>query len=282
MPRTSLPSGLATHLQGEVLTLATLWKLTTVDNEVFGATSHVRNIEYDGDTYYADLGMSPTALKIGLGGGIDNMAVSLLFTSAGIQESDLRGRKFDGATLDVMVLNYETVADGAGKLMRGRLGNVTIRQGGFEVECRGLLQHSRQMVGWITSPECRWLEFGGTECGFALTTNTGTVTSRTSDRVFRASALSGDGDDFYSYGIIAFTSGLNNGIRAEVKKFTDATQEIELQLEMPFTVAIGDTFSIKEGCDRLWPTCKAKGNAARFGGEPHVPGLDAVLRRPPN
>lgn len=280
MSRT-IPSGLNTHLQGGVLTIASLWKLTLLDATVFGYTSSVRDIVYDAVTYEAARGLSATALKIGLGTGIDNFDVSILFTNSGITESDLRRGALNKATLDLYVLNYKSVASGAAHMYRGRIGNISVRDGEATCECRGLMQHARQQVGKITSPLCGW-EFGGTECAFAVTDTTGAVTSRTSDRVFRDSGLIGDGDDFYAYGIIEFTSGDNAGARGTVKKFTSATGEIELQLAMPYTVAVSDDFTISQGCNRLWSTCKALGNQARFGGEPHVPGIDAVLRRPPS
>lgn len=279
MPRT-IPAGLQTHLEGGVLTLATLWKLTTTAAVVYGYTSHVADLVEDGVTYTSAQGVSPTSLKITLGQGVDNFNVMCLFTSTGITESDLRAGTLDGAVLDMFIVNYRDVAAGRIALFRGRLGNVTLRNGEWEAECRGLIQHARQPIGMIASPVCRW-NFGGAECGIDPATDTGTVTSRTNDREFASTGITGAGDGFYAYGIIEFTSGLNDGRRMEVKKYTSATGALELTQAMPFTVAIGDAFTIYEGCDGLWPTCKAKSNSARFGGEPHVPGLDKVLRRPP-
>ncbi len=51
-------------------------------------------------------------------------------------------------------------------------------------------------------------------------------------------------------------------------------------LEAPVrSVAIGDTFAIRAGCDKRLETCRAKfGNVVNFRGFPHIPGQDAVIR----
>ncbi len=280
MPRT-IPSALNTHLQGGVWTLATLWKLTTRAAVVYGYTSHTSDLVLDGVTYTSAQGMTPTSLKISLGSGIDNMNVGVLFTSAGITEKDLRAGVLDGASLDQFLVNYRDLTMGKVVLMSGKIGEVTIRNGMFEAECRGLLQFAKQQIGMITSPLCRYKVYGGTECGLVIPDAVlDQVTSVTSDRVFRVAGLIGSGDDNFAYAPLTFSSGENDGRSMEVKKFTSATGEFELQQAMPYAVAIGDYVSAVQGCDRRWETCKARGNAARFGGEPHVPGMDKILRRP--
>lgn len=279
MPRT-IPVDLLTHLQGEVLTLASCWKLTTRDAQVYGYTSHTSDLVIDGVTYTSAQGMTPTSIAITVGTGIDNASVLAQFTSAALTREDIQAGVCDGATIEIFIVNYKDLTDGRLVLGRGRLGEVVMRDAEFEAEYRGLMQHLRQSVGDLVSPVCRWREFGGAECGFLVEEAVGEVTARTNDRVFVSSDLIGSGDGYYAYGVIEFTSGANIGRRMEVKKYTSATGALQLQQAMPFTVAIGDEFTIKQGCDRRWETCKTLGNHARFGGEPHVPGLDSILRRP--
>jgi len=51
-------------------------------------------------------------------------------------------------------------------------------------------------------------------------------------------------------------------------------------LEAPVrSIAGGDAFAIRAGCDKRLETCGAKfANTANFRGFPHIPGQDAVLR----
>ncbi len=62
----------------------------------------------------------------------------------------------------------------------------------------------------------------------------------------------------------------------EVKEFLDT--EIALCLPMPNTVAVGHTFNIIAGCDKLKQTCLDKfNNIVNFRGFPDVPGTDKIM-----
>lgn len=83
---------------------------------------------------------------------------------------------------------------------------------------------------------------------------------------------------FYTYGKLTFTSGANINLSMEVKSY--ATGTIELQLPMPFPIAIGDTYTIVAGCGgRFTEDCIMKfNNGLNFRGEPHLPGVDQIMR----
>jgi uncharacterized phage protein (TIGR02218 family) len=53
-------------------------------------------------------------------------------------------------------------------------------------------------------------------------------------------------------------------------------------LPMTRAIQVGDTYSLIPGCKKRFSTdCVAKfNNGVNFRGEPHVPGLDAVIKRP--
>ena len=86
--------------------------------------------------------------------------------------------------------------------------------------------------------------------------------------------------DWFTRGLVTFTSGANAGRAQEVKRHTltgtDAT--IELWQPMALAIAPGDTFTITAGCDKQFATCRAKfANAVNFRGFPHMPGNDYIL-----
>lgn len=92
-------------------------------------------------------------------------------------------------------------------------------------------------------------------------------------------------DDYFNYGKLIFTSGLNEKIHMEVKEFNGTTGEFTLFLPMPFEVAIGDNFQVFAGCDKRLVTCKTKfniianptgGNVINFQGFPYIPGQDQI------
>lgn len=90
---------------------------------------------------------------------------------------------------------------------------------------------------------------------------------------------------FFDFGIVAWTSGLNNGLRMEVKRFLQGSPEtdysVELFLPMPFDVQTGDTFTMTAGCDKALETCVFKfDNKNNFRGETFAPTNDTIFALP--
>lgn len=80
-----------------------------------------------------------------------------------------------------------------------------------------------------------------------------------------------------SLGLITMTSGANQGLSRTCKEHTPS-HLVALQF-WPFPVAVGDTFTLRAGCDRLKATCfSAKfNNGARFRAQPFIPVPETVL-----
>jgi uncharacterized phage protein (TIGR02218 family) len=78
---------------------------------------------------------------------------------------------------------------------------------------------------------------------------------------------------YFDFGKIIFTSGANNGISRSIKQYVYAAPStIALMSPLPNAPAIGDTFSIYAGCDKLQKTCSSKfSNLANFRGMPYIP-----------
>lgn len=112
-----------------------------------------------------------------------------------------------------------------------------------------------------------------TSSSFALGVDTSSFTTYVSGGTITPFGDSG----YFDGGIITFTSGDNDGLSGEVKCYVPG--QITLHLPMPYTVAIGDTYSIVAGCDKQYTTCRDRfSNLANFRGEPYLPGLDRVVQ----
>jgi hypothetical protein len=83
---------------------------------------------------------------------------------------------------------------------------------------------------------------------------------------------------FFDYGKITMTSGASAGLSMEIKAYSPGL--ITLQVQLPRGVQPGDTYSIQVGCGkRFAEDCVARfNNGLNFRGEPHLPGMDQVLR----
>lgn len=274
---------LKAHLASELTTVCVCWKIKRKDGTILGFTSRSSDFAYNdssGDgsvTYKASTGISPTTTKETIGTGIDNLDVIGTIDSPDITAEDLHGGLYDSAQVTIFYLNYQDLTMGHCVLMRGRIGQITSDNVSFTVEIRSLSQLLAQQIGRVTTPLCD-AEFCDSRCklNVATYTHTGTVTSVESRRVFTVSSFSAIDDNRFQLGKCTFTSGNNNGKSMEIK-YNDGG-EIELQIDMPFDITVGDTISVVEGCDKLHSTChNMYDNVINFRGFPHIPGVDAVL-----
>lgn len=273
-----LSTELQTHLQGEVLTLAHCWKITRRDATVLGFTSHDQDIVYDSVTYYSSPGFTPSDITSNAELAVDHLDVEAVLDSSFMTEADIMAGLYDFAQLEVFLLNYRDLTQGALNLRTGWIGEVTVGRGYFVAEVRGLMQSLSQHIGELYSPSCR-AKLGDSRCQVNMSgyTVTGTVTSVSNQRVFADSSRS-EASGYFDFGKITFTSGANAGLSMEVKEFLQG-DAIRLMLPMPHAITIGDTYSLQAGCDKTLSTCASRfSNAVNFRGEPHVPGIDNMLQ----
>lgn len=272
-----ISTALATHIAGEVTTLATCWKLTRRDNVVFGFTDHDTDIIVDSITYKAASGFTPSAIQNTASLSVDNLDVEGMLSAGNITEADIMAGLYDFAEIEIFQVNYNDLIQGKLKLRRGWLGEVSLVKQQFVAEVRGLTQRLSQTIGELYSASCR-ATFADSRCKInpATYTITGMVTSYISNQEFQDSSRS-ETSGLYNFGKITFTSGANNGLSMEVKEFSSGGK-IVLVLPMPYNIIISDSYSMTQGCDKTLTTCVNQyNNVINFRGEPHVPGLDSML-----
>jgi uncharacterized phage protein (TIGR02218 family) len=277
----TISTELETHINSEVTSLATCWKLTRKDSVVFGFTSHDRDIIFESVTYKASSGFTPSAIETSGALSVDNLDVEGMLSADTITEKDILSGRYDFAAIEIFQVNYTNLTQGKLHLKSGMLGEVSVHKKQFVAEIRGLTQQLSQTIGELYSPSCRaTLGDGRCKVNLASHTVTGSITSKISDQQFTDSSRT-ETSGLFTSGLITFTSGANNGISMEVKEYLHSTGsggEIILVLPMPYTVSITDSYSLIKGCDKTLPTCKQRfDNIINFRGEPHVPGLDRIL-----
>lgn len=277
----SISANLKTHIAGEVTTLATCWKLTLTDTTVLGFTNHPSDLVIDSVTYQASAGATPTSVATGADLRVDELQVMGFLDSTTITDADLLAGRFDYAEVEVFLVNYNAVSDGALTLRRGWLGEVQIKGGQFSAELRGITQHLQAAVGRTYSPACG-ADLGDSRCGVTLAsfTVTGNVTSVTDASMFADTGRT-EADNYFRHGLLTWTSGNNVGRSVEVAGFTNSTGEFSLYTAMPEAIQVGDAYSVYAGCDKAFATCKNKfSNVVNFRGFPHIPGADKMFEAP--
>lgn len=265
---------LKAHLAQSVTTLATCWKVTLDNGTILGFTDFQENLVIGGLTYLALTGFTPSAIVATASLAVDNMNVQGYLNSPTITEADVIAGIWDFAVVEIFLVNYADLTMGTLALTKGTLGAVKTGLVAFESEIRSLGQHLQQQIGRVYGPDCD-AQLGDSRCtvNLAAFTVTGVVTNVTSQRVFADSSRT-EADGYFDYGKITFTSGLNDGISADVKRYLNAGGSIELYLPMPYPVG-ADSYTMIAGCDKKFATCKAKfANQDNFQGFPFVPGVD--------
>lgn len=272
----SVSAELLAHLQGEVMTLATCWLVTRQDGEVFAFTDADIDLVISGVTYLASTGYTASAIQTSSAMSVDNLEVQGALDSSTITEQDLLAGLWDFAAIEIFQVNYADLTMGILRLRKGNLGEVRAGKHVFVAELRGMMQRLQQSVGRTVKAACD-ADLGDTRCKINLGTFTngtvsGTLTSVSANRLFTDSSLA-QATGWFSGGLLTFNTGANAGIAMEVKSFTSGGIFLTEQ-PFPYTVLVGDTFSVTAGCDKLIATCRTKfNNVINFRGFPHVPGI---------
>ncbi len=272
----TISASLKNHLQQDVTTLATCWKITRRDGTVMGFTDHDKNLAVSGVNYLAATGFTPTSIESSSSLSVDNLDVEGVLDSSAITEEDLLAGRYDFAQVDVFMVNHADVSQGTLSLRTGWLGEISVKGSQFVAEIRGIAQHLSQSVGALYAPACR-ASLGDSRCKVALVphTKTGTVTAVNGAGIFTDGTRT-DVAGYFAGGVVTFTSGDNVGLSMEVKEF--AAGKFILALALPHAIAVGDGYSAIAGCDKRLETCIGRfGNALNFRGEPHVPGSDRLF-----
>jgi uncharacterized phage protein (TIGR02218 family) len=275
-----LPPSLQSHLDTGATTLAWCWRLTRRDGTRLGFTDHDRDLAFDGTTFAAATGFTATEIKDAVGLSVDNLEVESALHADSLNEDDLAAGLFDDAGIEIWRVNWQDTAQRA--LMRsGSIGEVRRSGPAFAAEVRGLAHYLQQPKGRLFQYGCD-ADLGDARCTVDLTASafrgTGTVVAASSLRLFTASGLGSFAGDWFTRGLVTFTSGANAGRAQEVRRHSfGSSATLELWQPMAHVIVPGDTFIVTAGCDKQFATCQAKfANGVNFRGFPHIPGNDFV------
>lgn len=264
-------------LERELTALAFCWRVERRDGICLGFTSHDRDLAIDGLVYRAAPGMLPSAVSVSDDFDASTLDVSGALTSDSISEPDLAAGRWDRAAVSLFLVDWEDPDGARLHLVRGELGDVTVKANGFEAELRGAAALLERAVAEQTSPECR-AELGDRRCRVDMAGRvrvSRVVSAPTETAVVVAGAFGPN----YVFGRLRWIGGANSGLESLIVG-TQGSRLI-LQEPPPFAVAVGGLVEISEGCDKSFATCRARfANAENFRGEPHLPGMDLLTRYP--
>lgn len=301
MPR-QWPAALLQRLASPASSPALLVKVVRQDGTLLALTSWDRPLLSGGVLHLPDAGVRTTAFAFGLGTGVDNAKATALLDVSAITESDLRARRYRGATFEARVCDAEDPGV-SGVLARGYIGQTDTRltlEGGGEadLELRGLTSLLKAPQGDVTSKECRCRRLGDARCkvdlsgsvrGFPITFPTVcTALSGKSMTVQGGPAIS----NFYTRGTVRADAGDNIGLTRDIglSSANSGITVLTLREAFPFAPAGSFAVTLVAGCNRMLraeegldtsygSTCEQFGNSRNYHGEWHLPGNNAVVER---
>jgi len=237
-------------------------------------TDHPRDVVIGANTYQTDSGyqFSGHASEANMAPGV--MDLEGISGIAGIDRDEIVSGVFDGARVYAFATTWTSPVVDEEPLGVAIMGKATMRDDRYTAELMMLVDALNQSVGKTYTPSCQ-KEFGGQEyagCMVALgpLTVTGTLTSVTSNSVFRDSTRA-EAADYFGAGTIAFTTGDNAGLKPIKIKTHAVDGTFTLHEPFHYAVAIGDAYTLIPGCRKRQADCIGWSNIINFGGFSFVP-----------
>lgn len=291
----TLPSGIASHIQGGVTSLAVCWRIERRDGVLILGTEHEGNVDvpsgpYAG-TYLARAAITGSSIRSNSDLAVDNMEVEGSVYANDLQVPDLSAADieaglFDDATVTLFLVNWDAPSDGQVVLRKGTLGAITrTSEGRYRTELRGLSQALSRPIVRTYGVACD-ADLFDARCGLsaAAWTYTATVVSVTSRREFSVSydSPSPPAAGLLVGGKATFTSGENDDFSMEIRSVGNGSPDdtIVLFQPMPLDIQVGDTVSLTAGCDKRRDTCRDTfANLVNFRGHGiFTPGQTELLK----
>lgn len=274
-----LSEALARGIATETTSLAFCWRIVRADGVALGFTTHDNDVHTDALLYRAAPGMAPSAVHLTDGLEATSMDIRGALTSDAITEADLAGGRYDGARVDLLLMDWTEPQAGTLPVVAGYLGKISHGEGGFTAEMKGVAEALDRPATELLSPECRAV-LGDRRCRVEMSSRTRrtTVAEVLSARELQVTDAEPTPGGF-AYGELRFLSGRNCGLGIAIA--ASQANLIHLAEAPAFVVTPGTRVDLREGCDRRFSTCRSRfGNAANFQGEPHMPGNDLLTRYP--
>ena len=279
---TNGPSGAYASLIGRKgHRLATCWRITRTDGTILRFTDAITSIDSVGETFDPTSGLNTSAQQAASGLNDANFTALGALSDSRITSDDLRSRKYDGAQVDVFLVDWR-YPHIQFDTMTFWIQTVKWTGGIWQAEMIGLSGKMQRNQGDVYGRTCRH-QLGDSGCKINLTlyrTNGLTVATVGTARMdFTSDASEADG--YYDFGFLEWKTGNNAGLQCEIATYLNLNGEVFLRVPAFYDIQVGDTFDIYAGCDKLRSTCNSKfANLVNYGGFPFIPGADRMIENP--
>ena len=276
-----LPQALADHLATGETTLCRAWRVTCHDGFRLGFTEHDQQLTFDGTVFEPGTGFAATEASSASGLSAPGAEVRGGFSSDAITEADLAAGRYDGARVELFLVNWRAPAQQHALISVQEIGEVSRAGPGFSAELRSFAHRLQQPEGRIYNRRCD-ADLGDERCRVSMAVANRRVSAAVAG-VLSADRLTLSGlpdlvEGHFRLGHLRFDDGLLAGRRVAIEESGTAVGGlVTLRLWLPLEArpAEGDAVTLTVGCDKSFATCREKfGNPLNFRGFPHMPGSD--------
>lgn len=274
------------HLRTGVTTTARVWQLIRADGGQYGFTDHDRDLEFGGQQFRADTGLSAGVLAQSSGLSVDNTEALGALTDAALNEKDIIAGRFDGAEVVAWLVNWRDVSERK-VVFRGSIGEIRRVNGAFHAELRGLSEMLNRPMGRAFQKADMSI-YADDSHGIDLTLPEFMVEtpllSLSAGRVFVVAEQASYDAGWFERGVMTVVSGTGAGLKRMIKRdyaARDGSRVIEIWDPLRFDLAVGDLLRLTAGNDGRFDTWMSKfGNAMDFKGFPDLPSEDWLASYP--
>lgn len=254
-------------------TVASWWRIWRTDGVALGFTTHDRDLTFAGIRHRAAPGLTPSAIRLTDGPHDEGADVEGGLAHDCIAESDLAAGRYDGATVAIGAVDWETLEHL--EVWRGTIASVSREGATFAAALASAKAALDIDPVPRSSPTCR-----AAFCGPGCTLSPPAFTHRA-----RVVAIANGRVRFEGIDPLAFVDGSLRwldaplaGLGASVIAADDTGLLLDTSLH---GIEPGMRALLREGCDHTVATCAEHfGNAANFQGEPFLPGTDLLAHYP--
>jgi uncharacterized phage protein (TIGR02218 family) len=273
-----LTAAITTALANDSVSLTLVATITRVDGTVFRFGNVQRSKVIGGNTYLPIEGLEIASIPSEINGGPTQIDLKVAAGLSGtvINRNEARDGLFDKADITISLIDFRTVASGAGTLFRGYIGEVKVSDRGLVIfQCVDILGRTKALPIQSRSPTCRnW--FGDPLCGVdkeALGVAT-TATSWDGSMGLTVGSVGGNPDQFFWLGTVRVVSGPSEGREYAIRQQTGTSLLLYEPME---ALDNGDSIIIFPGCDYTnGPLgCQRWSDCINQQADPFLIGMDA-------
>ncbi|TPP10440.1 DUF2163 domain-containing protein [Rhizobium glycinendophyticum] len=272
---------LATHIATGEMTLCRAWRVTRADGVVLGFTEHDQMLEFSGTRFEPASGFAASEANAASGLAAPAAEIKGGFSSEAITEGDLAAGRYDGARVELFLVNWQQPEEQHGLLSVQEIGEVQRAGPAFSAELRSIAHRLQQPQGRIYNRRCD-ADLGDARCGVDMSVGGRRRTAVVADVMaadrLRLGGLDGLAEGHFRLGHLRFEGGPLAGRRLAIEESGTAVEGfVEVRLWLPLEVSpeVSDPVTLTVGCDKSFATCRTRfTNQRNFQGFPHMPGSD--------